>query len=215
MDISTTRAHRTTLRTHRLIACAAALTLTYSISRASLAHADDAHDVVPPALPANLQVPVGNKPFLVGHAVGTQGYICQPAAASFAWTFVKPQATLSDDSHEQILTHFLSTNTVESPATPRPTWQDSRDTSRVWGKAIANSSDPTFVAAGAIPWLLLQVVGTQAGPTGGNTLTATTYIQRLTTTGGVAPSTGCAQSTDVGGKALVPYTADYFFYKAE
>jgi len=29
----------------------------------------------------------------------------------------------------------------------------------------------------------------------------------------IAPSTGCAQSIDVGSKALVPYTADYFFYK--
>jgi len=182
---------------------------------ALLPGATHAADVTPPPVPGNLQVPVGNKAVLVGHAVGTQGYICQPSAASFAWTFVKPQATLFDDSHEQILTHFLSTNAVENPATPRPTWQDSQDTSRVWGKALATSSDPTFVAAGAIPWLLLQVVGTQSGPTGGNTLTATTYIQRLATSGGVAPSTGCAQSTDVGGKALVPYTADYFFYKAE
>jgi hypothetical protein len=28
------------------------------------------------------------------------------------------------------------------------------------------------------------------------------------------PSTGCSESSDVGKKALVPYTADYFFYKA-
>ena len=78
MDTSRTRAHRTTLRTRRLIACAAALTLTASISRAPLAHADDAHDVVPPAVPANLQVPAGNTAFLVGHADGTQDYICMP-----------------------------------------------------------------------------------------------------------------------------------------
>jgi hypothetical protein len=44
----------------------------------------------------------------------------------------------------------------------------------------------------------------------------TTFVQRLNTSGGVAPapSTGCTQSTDVGKMALVPYTADYFFYKA-
>jgi len=39
------------------------------------------------------------------------------------------------------------------------------------------------------------------------------YIQRVYTSGGIAP-TGCAQATDVGTRALVPYTADYFFYKA-
>ena len=96
--------------------------------------------------------------------------------------------------------------------TPRATWQHSRDTSTVWAMAIASSSDPAFVAPGAIPWLLLQVVGAQDGPTGGHKLTATTFIQRLNTSGGVAPSTGCAVSTDVGKKALVPYTADYFFF---
>jgi hypothetical protein len=35
----------------------------------------------------------------------------------------------------------------------------------------------------------------------------------VNTSGGVAPSTGCASATDVGKKALVPYTADYFFYR--
>lgn len=39
----------------------------------------------------------------------------------------------------------------------------------------------------------------------------TTYIQRLNTSGGVAPSTDCPK---VGDKLFVPYEADYFFYKA-
>ena len=52
-------------------------------------------------------------------------------------------------------------------------------------------------------------------PTGGDELSETTYIQRLNTVGGVAPpSTSCAASGDVGTMALVPYSADYFFYKA-
>jgi hypothetical protein len=80
--------------------------------------------------------------------------------------------------------------------------------------AIASSSDPAFVASGAIPWLLLQVVGAQPGPTGGDRLTETTFIQRVHTSGGVAPSTGCVEVTDVGQRAFVPYTADYFFYEA-
>ena len=55
--------------------------------------------------------------------------------------------------------------------------------------------------------------GVQEGPTGGDTLTATTFIQRVNTFGGVAPSDGCSGLTDVGKKAFVPYEADYFFYK--
>ena len=47
---------------------------------------------------------------------------------------------------------------------------------------------------------------------GGDTLTATTFIQRVNTSGGIAPSTGCTSSTDVGKQAFVPYTADYVFY---
>lgn len=71
------------------------------------------------------------------------------------------------------------------------------------------------VAAGAIPWLLLPVAGKQVGPTGGDELTKTTYIQRLNTAGGIAPAAStCAAATDAGKKALVDYSADYFFYKA-
>jgi Protein of unknown function (DUF3455) len=93
----------------------------------------------------------------------------------------------------------------------RVTWQASRDTSIVWARAIASVADPN--ASGAIAWLLLQVVGTKLGPTGGNTLSGTTFIQRLNTVGGSAPATGCDLPTDIGRKAFVPYTADYFSYK--
>jgi hypothetical protein len=33
-------------------------------------------------VPANIAVPAGNKLFLIGHAVGTQNYICLPMGAS-------------------------------------------------------------------------------------------------------------------------------------
>jgi sugar lactone lactonase YvrE len=182
------------------------------------------------SVPMNLEVPAGNVKFLEGHAVGTQDYICLPCpntitlaaacpASGFAWAFFGPQATLFDDNGEQIITHFLSPDfspiSPEVSGTLRPTWENSTDTSSVWAKALATSSDPAFVAPGAIPWLLLQVVGAQCGLTGGNTLTDTTFVQRLTTSGGGAPESGCAVSADVGSKALVPYTAHYLFYKAE
>ena len=117
-----------------------------------------------------------------------------------------------DDNGNQLITHFLSANPVEA-GTLRPTWQHSGDTSAAWAAAIQSSTDPNFVAPGAIPWLLLQVAGAQYGPTLGHKLTATTYIQRVNTAGGLAPAEGCSAATDVGRKALVPYMADYVFYR--
>ena len=205
----------------RLVVCLAALAVAYMMARPQPAFADR---VTPPDMPDDIQVEEGNKAFLEGHAVGTQNYICLPCpnvitpaamcpTSGFAWAFFGPQATLFGDHERQIITHFLSSNPFES-GTPRATWQHSRDTSTVWAMAIATSSDPAFVAPGAIPWLLLDVVGAQDGPTGGDKLSETTFIQRLNTSGGVAPSTGCAMATDVGKRVFVPYTTDYFFYKA-
>jgi hypothetical protein len=193
------------------IACATALAVAVSFT---LQQPAQAHRDSPPPVPGNIQVPAGNRLFLQGHAVGTQDYICLPSATSttgFAWIQFGPQATLFDDDNRQIITHFLSVNPDDG--LPRATWQHSRDTSSVWAQAIATSTDAAFVAPGAIPWLLLQWVGRQDGPTGGDTLAETTYIQRLNTYAGVAPSTGCAVSADVGKKSLVAYEADYFFFK--
>ena len=60
---------------------------------------------------------------------------------------------------------------------------------------------------GAIPWLLLRASST----TGTGVFTNVTYVQRLNTTGGVAPATGCGASTS-GTDTSVAYTADYYFY---
>jgi hypothetical protein len=194
----------------RLMVCLAALAVAFTVSRLPPAYADR---VTPPDMPDNIQVmEEGHKAFLEGHAIGTQDYICLPSGSGFAWTFFGPQATLFNDRDRQVITHFLSPNPDEG-GTPRATWQHSRDTSAIWAVPIKTSSDPAFVAPGAIPWLLLDVVGDQDGPTGGHKLSETTFIQRLNTSGGMAPSTDCTLSEDVGKKALVPYTADYFFYK--
>jgi hypothetical protein len=190
-----------------LVTCVAALAGAVMAAWPQPVSADD---IVLPPVPPELQVPPGNKAFREGHAVGTQNYICLPSESGFAWTFFGPQATLFNDDDQQIITHFLSPNPDES-GMARATWQHSRDTSTVWAMMIASSSDPKFVEPGAIPWLLLKVVGTEPGPTGGDRLTKTTFIQRLNTSGGVAPMTPCPV---VGQTLFVPYTADYFFYKA-
>ena len=78
----------------------------------------------------------------------------------------------------------------------------------MWAKANAQA----VVNPDAITWVLLEVVGRQVGPTGGATLFGSTFIQRVNTFGGLAPSTGCDTPTDLGAKAFIPYTADYVFY---
>ena len=197
----------------------------FSVSLPQPAHAAK---VTPPPLPAGMaQVPPGNTAFLVGHAVGTQNYICLPCpnpitpaamcpASGFAFGLFTPQATLFRDNDKQIITHFFSPNLSPIPpevvGTIRATWQDSRDTSTVWAK-VHQPNGAATVDTNSIAWLLLDVVGAQDGPTGGDTLTDTTFVQRFNTSGGLAPSTGCSSSTDVGNEAFVPYTADYFFYK--
>src|SRR4030095_14044126 len=234
MKRSTTVARHGTRLTPLRMVCAmgaVALSLTSAVSQPRLAAADPKSVIVVPALPPNLEVPVGNQVYLEGHAVGTQDYICLPCpnaitpagtcpASGFAWAFYAPQATLFDievGHDKQIITHFLSPNPAEG-GTPRPTWQHSRDTSTAWVNSSVpparSSTDQAFVAAGAIPWLLLPVAGTQVGPTGSDTLTKTTFIQRLDTSGGVAPAASTCTAADTGKKALVPYSADYFFYKA-
>ena len=174
--------------------------------------------IAPPEVPANLLVPGGHSVFLVGHATGTQNYICLPGDQPVAWRFLAPQATLFEPSESgtgpQITTHFLSPNPVEGNLA-RPTWQHSIDTSRVWGRAAASSTDPTFVAPGSIPWLLLEIVGVGYGTAGGSGLAATTFIQRVHTRGGLPPAEGCAKPRDVGGFVMVPYETDYYFYRAD
>jgi hypothetical protein len=191
---------------HRIVflICGIAFALALTVAQSQPAQASNA-GITPPDVPGIIQVPAGNQLFRVAHAVGTQDYVCLSTGwASLAYG---PQATLFDEGNEQILTHFLSLNPAE-PNTSRPTWQDSRDTSTVWASPVKDASyspDPTASA-----WLLLKVVGKAKGPTGGDRMISTTYIQRVNTTGGLKPTATCTE----GDKALVPYTADYYFYKA-
>ena len=165
-----------------------------------------------PPVPEGLELsPQEFTPFLVAHAVGTQGYVCVKAGNVFSWVPYGPQATLFNEDGQQVLTHFLS---------PRPygqvlnaTWQHSRDSSAVWAQVLKASDDPNFVAPDAIPWLLLEATVVADGPTFGDKMVKTERIQRLNTVEGKAPTTGCAVRANIGKRALVPYEADYYFYK--
>jgi hypothetical protein len=187
---------------------------------------------VPPT-PTLITPPQGARAFLVGHAKGTQGYVCLPTApgadtASWTVNSARPEATLFTSffgQDFQIITHFASPNakpngnvTGPVPAAGNATWQSSFDSSRVWaavfkGASIPPSADqPSCPNIGSINCLLLTSVGNDTGPIGGRLLADVTFVQRLNTKGGLAPATGCSTSDDVGKQALVPYTADYFFY---
>ena len=82
-----------------------------------------------------------------------------------------------------------------------PTWV-SNCGSGVVGRFVAGSTvDPT-----AIPWLLLRTVTTRGpGP-----FEPTTFIQRVNTSGGLAP----ARAGTANEVVWIPYTAEYYFYRA-
>jgi uncharacterized protein DUF3455 len=152
-----------------------------------------ADNPTPPSVPAAIEAPAGNVPYLLGHATGTQNYTCQHGSTGFAWTFVAPSATLVDDKGKEIMTHYAG-----------PTWQ-AKDGSTVKGARVASVT----VSTSAIDWLLLRATSTTPGQLGG-----TTYIQRVNTTGGLAPTSGC-NGGNIGAALNVPYTADYYFYRSK
>src|SRR5437660_8393807 len=161
-----------------------------------------AAQVTPPTTPTDIAVPAGNTPFLVGHAFGSQGYTCLPTSTGgTAWNpTARPEATLFASffgQFVQIITHFQSINenpkpNVIPPQSGNATWQSSLDSSRVWMVKVnginAGSDEKSCRNSGSIQCLLLQSVGNLKGPTGGNLLANTSFIQRLNTSGGAVPT---------------------------
>jgi hypothetical protein len=178
-----------------IVACAGVLALGVLFAAAAPARP------APQTAPGDLLDPRTYAPdsrlFLVVHAIGVQKYTCQ---ANGTWLFTDPEATLYKTTGvpKPIGTHFLNF------ATGRPVWQ-LKDGSSV--EAARTVTVPG--GAGNIPWLLLQAVVTTAGPDG-DRLTSTTWVQRLNTSGGVAPAGTCTP----GDRIAVPYSADYLFWRA-
>jgi hypothetical protein len=135
-----------------------------------------------------LHVPEGNKVAFEVFALGVQIY-CWDGTT---WNFVAPEAVLYADEglHGEVGTHFGG-----------PTWQSNSGSTVVGTVLDMCSPDPD-----SIPWLLLGAAST-AGP---GIFQDVTYLQRLNTEGGVAPT---VPGNIVGEEARVPYTADYVFYR--
>lgn len=139
--------------------------------------------------PAALKVPDGNRLTGVFSAAGVQTYTC----ADGAWKLLEPAATLwarNDRSHRPLALHSRG-----------PVWVSTVDGSAVNAAAIANSP-----RTGTIPELLLQSTATR----GTGVFAGVSYVQRLDTHGGVAPTTACTGTDQVS----VRYSATYAFYKA-
>ena len=150
----------------------------------------------PPDVPVDIAVPAGHVLSGMGAAQGFQIYACQAQATGYAWVLQQPMAVLLQNGHKPLALHYGG-----------PTWMAMDGSSVVAtrdGIAPAPSGD-------AIPWLRLKASST-SGPADG-TFTSTTFIQRVNTTGGMAPATGC-DADHVGATAPVFYAADYFFYRA-
>lgn len=145
------------------------------------------HHVRAPEVPDDITVVGTNKVYFHGFGRGVQVYTWNGSS----WGTAVPEATLFDDEGNVVAIHFAG-----------PSWE-SNSGSKVVGAVVP----PTVtVDTNAIPWLRLMAVRTEGPGIFGDT----TFIQRVNTSGGKAPS---ADGTVIGQVARVPYTADYFFYK--
>jgi hypothetical protein len=167
----------------------AALTVLVLISTTNLRAEDKARE---PSLPSplcdSLQVPDGSEVHFHAYAIGVQIYRWNGTS----WVFIAPAAMLFADAgyHGQVGIHYAG-----------PTWESNSGSKVVGTRLAACTPDPN-----SIPWLKLS--GVSSGP---GVLDGTTFVQRINTVGGKAPST---PGTTVGQEAQVPYTAEYVFYRS-
>ncbi|MGW4130927.1 DUF3455 domain-containing protein [Amycolatopsis japonica] len=133
------------------------------------------------AVPRAVRVPAGNKQVAAFGAVGVQIYGCTGAA----WRLIQPAATLGG---VPVAIHGKG-----------PIWTSTVDGTSVTAAAVSSSPQPD-----AIPKLLLKAAANH----GDGLFGSVSYIQRLNTRGGVAPSGYCAEGT----QTAVHYTADYAFW---
>jgi hypothetical protein len=142
----------------------------------------------------SIAAPEGNKLAFHAYAKGVQIYKWNVTTQN--WDLVGPQASLfaEENYFGEIGSHYVG-----------PTWE-SKSGSKVEARRVDGTGctpDPT-----AIAWLLLKQVRHE----GNGIFAAVTFIQRVNTTGGLAPST---PGTVDGEIKESPYTAEYYFYRAE
>ena len=149
-------------------------------------------------LPMAVQAPADQKVAMETVGVGKITYECREKAnmaGSYEWVFVGPDATLTNRAGMGIGKYYG----------PPATWL-SNDGSKITGTQVAVAPS----RPGSIPYQLVK-----ANPASGpGSMSGVTYIQRVATQGGVAPTMTCDESTK-GNKEIVNYQADYIFYTAK
>lgn len=193
----------------------------------------DAAWLAPPVVPDAIKVPAGATVVLRLHATGAQVYACTAssvggaggaggaggmagmagaggagtsaaggsaggqggaATTTYSWVLKAPDARLFDRTGTEVGIHSAG-----------PTWTSSVDGSAVVGMKVEQANAPM---ADAIPWLLLRAASTS----GRGVFSTVTFIHRVETMKGKAPTVGCDASA-VGTETRVDYAAEYFFYQ--
>ncbi len=145
------------------------------------------------AIPDAIKVPEGNSVYLTVHAKGDQIFHCVLKTGEYFWKWHAPEAKLYDVKDQALVgSHGAG-----------PSWMH-KDGSSVIAKVIQKIDAPDKASA---PWLLLEVTEHQRD----GELAKASYIQRISTQGGVAPSSGC-DNNHLGSERWVRYSADYVFY---
>jgi len=141
---------------------------------------------------SSIRVEEGNKLSFHVYARGVQVYRWNGTA----WDFVAPVATLFAESNYfgEVGTHYVG-----------PHWE-SKSGSKV--KAARVPGTGCAPDANAIPWIILKTVETS----GSGIFSKTTFVLRVNTTGGLPPT---APGSEVNELKEIPYTAEYYFYRAE
>ena len=143
------------------------------------------------AVPEKL-TPKGKSVLFLLRAEGVQIYEARKKGDELVWELDRPDAVLLDfQTGDKVGTHGRG-----------PFWAegDEGKGGKVTAKLVARADAP---AAGAVPWLLLEVTGTPTGR-----FARVTHVQRLDTWGGLAP----AKPQKEGETKKVRYHATYAFW---
>jgi len=135
----------------------------------------------------NLQPAAGVSLVFHAYARGVQIY----RWTGTSWLLYGPDAVLSADAEgeSRVGTHYVG-----------PTWETNSGS-----KAVGTVIDRCTADPNAVQWLSLSAKSSGAG-----VLNGVTFVQRVNTVGGKAPSTG---GITIGEEISVPYSAEYFFYR--
>lgn len=179
-------------RSRRIITTLAALALPL-VSLVAAAGANDSisdRRAAPLSACETLFMPANSVLAFHAYATGVQIYRWNGTS----WSFVAPAAALYSDAglNGGVGIHYAG-----------PTWE-----SVSGGKVVGAVVDRCTADQSAIPWLSLSATPDD-GP---GIFHDVTFIQRVNTTGGLAPSYAGSQ---IGEIVRVPYTAEYLFFRAQ